>query len=88
MAKEEKLNSKEQMDHCAALMQAWLDYSVKTPELMVGTQLRAFGVSAGLAMRMSGMQESEVDDAVNHMSQLIRAIYKHSKDTITVGAVH
>ena len=88
MAEEKELDSKEQMDHCAALVQAWIDYSVKTPELMLGTQLRAFGVSAGLSMRICGLDESEVDDAVEQMSKLIREIYKNSEDTINVGAVH
>jgi hypothetical protein len=88
MAEEKELDTKEQMGHCANIVQAWIDYSVKTPELMLGTQLRAFGVSAGLAMRICSLEESEVDDAVEQMSKLIREIYKNSEDTLNVGAVH
>lgn len=85
---ETDVNSEAQMAHCANLVQSWIDYTVKAPDVYLGTQLRAFGVSAGLAMRICSLEEHELDDAIAQLGKLVREIYQNSEDHIQVGAVH
>lgn len=72
---------------CNELVQMWINYTHEHPELMLGTQLRAFSVCAALAMRICDLEESELPEAIEQMDQLIRQVYKNAEDKIAAATL-
>jgi len=77
----------EQFAMCNDLVQMWINYTHEHPNLMLGTQLRAFGVCAGLAMRICDLEKSEVQEATESMSSLAQDVYQRAEDKVVASTL-
>jgi len=83
----EKFPDPEQFAMCNDLVQMWINYTHEHPNLMLGTQLRAFGVCAGLAMRICDLEASEVEEASDTMASLARDVYQKAEDKVVAATL-
>lgn len=83
----EKFPDPEQFAMCNDLVQMWINYTHDHPNLMLGTQLRAFGVCAGLAMRICDLEASEVEEASDTMAGLARDVYQKAEDKVVAATL-
>lgn len=83
----EKFPDPEQFAMCNDLVQMWINYTHEHPHLMLGTQLRAFGVCAGLAMRICDLAANEVEEASETMAGLARDVFQKAEDKVVAATL-
>lgn len=87
MTKESHFPDEQQFKFCNELVQMWINYTHDNPELMLGTQLRAFGVCAALAMRICDLEEGDLEDAIRAMSEVTTQVYKNAGDAVNAATL-
>ena len=69
------MNSKEQTDHCNALVQMTIDYCHNHPEILLGTQLRAYAISSAIAARMCDLSVENLEEAAEAIVDIFVNVY-------------
>jgi hypothetical protein len=69
------MNSKEQIDHCNALVQMSIDYCHSNPDVLLGTQLRAYAISSAIASRICDLPTENLEDAANAIVDIFVKVY-------------
>jgi len=77
----------QQFRMCNELVQMWINYTHDNPELMLGTQLRAFGVCAALAMRICDLEEGDLEEAIQALSEVTSQVYKNAGDKVMAATL-
>ena len=82
----------QQRAHNRELMEKWVgDWARQAnahPEITVGEWLYAFSIQIALTLRMSGIEEKQLDDVMKKLENSIRLVYSKSEDAIEQSQIH
>lgn len=80
-------SEKEQIQYAHEMVQAWINYSVEKPQVMLGTHLRAMAIMMGLSMRMCGLQREAVGPALAAVSDTAIGAYEHAMEEVQIATI-
>jgi len=69
------MNTPEQFQHCNTIVQLVVDYAHKNPDVMLGTQLRAYAISSAIAARMCDLGDENLEEASLQLADLFKVVY-------------
>lgn len=57
----------------------WLRMTDENPELVLGDWLHTFSIMTGISMRLAGVQEDNVQEAIDRMGLMIHSAFENSQ---------
>lgn len=79
-------------DQNREIVESWVsDWAKKAnahPDISVGEWLYAFSVQIALTLRMSGIEEKQLDDVMQKLNKSIRFMFEKSEDAIEQANIH
>lgn len=77
----------QQYRFCNEMVQFWINYTHANPEIMLGTQMRAFGVCIALSMRLCELQNEEFPDAMERLNELVKQVFDNAEENIKAATL-
>ena len=65
-----------------AFIRSWAEFSDSNPQIVLGDWLHTFSIMMGLAMRLSDMDDTALDDACYRIKKMVRSSFENSRDHI------
>lgn len=68
-------------------IRSWAEFSDNNPQIVLGDWLHTFSIMMGLAMRLSDMEEDQIDHACERIEKMVRSAYANSRDHIQASTL-
>lgn len=72
----------EQMQAAHDMVASWVEFTMENPQIMLGTHLRSMAIISGMAMRMCGLEQDKIAEAIAAINTTIVDAYEKSEEDL------